>query len=122
MLWGSVGRLEDNHPLVIESEEYVAKEVLPKSGFDDIFLTRDFDRGFPIDIFAKKGGNWYGFDVTLAYYKKPKPKKTRLFEHLGIKTVMLFLKPDKAVYFIKEYDSSKTHISCVRDFRAAVMR
>ncbi len=119
-LWGSPGMLAEDDARVVDSEEYAADVILPNVGFESIILTRDFDRGFPLDILAKKQGVWYGFDMTLACTAKAKPRKTRLFEHLGIKTAMLFLKPDKTMYFLKEYDSSKTHISCITDFKAVV--
>jgi len=122
VLWGSVGQLADNHPLVVESEEYVANKVLPKEGYSKVLLTRSFDRSFPVDAFAEKDGTWYGFDISLAYYQKLRPDKTRLFEHLGIRTVAVFLRPDKSAYFIKEYDALKSHISCIKEFRAAVRK
>jgi len=53
-------------------------------------------------------------------FKKPTPEKTRLFEWLGIKTAALFLKPDKTLYFIKQYDSTKTRVSCFKELRAAL--
>jgi hypothetical protein len=117
-MWGPIGSVKDNSPLVVQSEQYAAEAILPKEGYERIIQTRTFDRGFPVDIFAKKDGVWYGFDVSLCYFKKPRPEKTRLFEWLGIKTAVLFLKPDKTLYFIKEYDSSKTHLSCFKELRA----
>jgi hypothetical protein len=91
-----------------------------EEGYKQIILTRTFDKGFPVDIFAKKDGVWFGFDVSKCCFKKPRPKKTRLFEWLGIKTAVLFLKPDKTLYFIKEFDSTVTYLSCFRELRAAL--
>ena len=121
-IWGSPGQLLENNPLVIQSEQYAAEVILPREGYERIILTRTFDRSFPVDVFAKKDGTWYGFDVSLCYYSKPRPEKTRLFEWLGIKTAMLFLKPDRTLYFIKEYDSAKTHLSCLKELRAALSK
>jgi len=118
--WGATGPLKENSEMVIESERYAAEVILPKEGYEQIILTRSFDRSFPVDVFGKKNGVWFGFDVSLCYYSKPRPEKTRLFEWLGIKTAVLFLKPDKAMYFIKEYDSTKTHLSCFKELRAAL--
>ncbi len=121
-MWGSTGPLKENNPLVRQSEEYAAEVILPREGYKQIILTRTFDKGFPVDIFAKKDGVWFGFDVSMCCFKKPKPKKTRLFEWLGIKTAVLFLKPDKTLYFIKEFDSTVTHLSCFRELRAALSK
>jgi len=121
-MWGSTGWLQDNNPLVIQSEQYAAEVILPKEGYGQIILTRTFDRSFPVDLFARKNSVWFGFDVSLCCVKKPRPEKTRLFEWLGIKTAVLFLKPDKTLYFIKEYDSTKTHLSCYRELRAELGR
>ena len=112
--------MKDNSPVIIQSEQYAAETILPREGYEQIILARPFDRGFPVDVFAKKNGDWFGFDVSLCYFKKPRPEKTRLFEWLGIKTAVLFLKPDKTLYFIKEYDSTKTHLSCFKELRAAL--
>jgi hypothetical protein len=119
-MWGSTGRLKENDPLVLESERYAAETILPNEGYERIIRTRTFDRGFPLDMFASKDGAWFGFDVSMCCFAKPIPEKTRLFEWLGIKTAVLFLKPDKTLYFIKGYDSSKTHVSCYRELRAAL--
>ena len=121
-MWGSPGPLKENDPLVIQSEQYAAEVILPKEGFERIIRTRTFDRGFPVDIFARKGRVWFGFDVSMCCFKKPRPEKTRLFEWLGIKTAVLFLKPDRTLYFIKQYDSTKTHVSCFKELRAAINR
>jgi hypothetical protein len=121
-MWGSPGLLKDNSPLVVESERYAAEVILPNECYGKIIQTRSFDRGFPVDIFAKKDGMWFGFDVPMCCFKKPMPTKTRLFEWLGIKTAVLFLKPDKTLYFIKQYDSSKTHVSCFGELRAVLSK
>lgn len=114
--------MSNNNPLVIQSEKFAAEAILPKEGYGQIALTRAFDPGFPVDIVAKKDGVWFGFDVSMCCFKKPRPEKTRLFEWLGIKTAMLFLKPDRTLYFIKEYDSDKTHLSCFKELRAALAK
>jgi hypothetical protein len=119
-MWGPTGPLKENSPLVIQSERYAAEVILPREGYEQIILTRTFDRSFPVDIFAKKNGVWFGFDVSMCCFKKPRPEKTRLLEWLGIKTAVLFLKPDRTLYFIKEYDSTKTHLSCFRELRVAL--
>jgi len=119
-MWRPVGQSRNNSPSIIQSERYAAQVILPREGYEQVILTRAFDSGFPVDIFAKKNGVWLGFDVSSCYFKKPRPEKTRLFEWLGIKTAVLFLKPDKTLYFIKEYDSTKTHLSCFKELRAVL--
>jgi hypothetical protein len=79
-----------------------------------------FEKSFPVDVPAVKGGVWFGFGVSFCCFKKPNPEKTRLFEWLGIKTAVLFLKPGMTLHFIKEYDSTKTHLSCFRELGAAL--
>ena len=84
-LWGTTGWKSDSHPIVIASERFIAAQ-LPKKGYTDIVLTRDYgEKKFPFDILAKKNGELYCFDVTTSFHKTMKKGVRFLLKYLGVK-------------------------------------
>jgi len=113
-LWGKVGYHHPSNPSVIQSELFVANEVLPKYGFDNIVLTREFSNYFPCDILCKKDGKIYLVEVTLQYARKINPRIIPLVKFLDAKVLVCHIKPDFSMYFIKEVDvERRLSSSCI---------
>jgi hypothetical protein len=119
VLWGFRGYVNHTDPVVKQSELFVAKEVLPKLGFTDIVLTREFSAFFPCDILAKKDGQIYLIEVTLQYERKLNPRILPLVKFLNARVCVCHVKPDFTVYFLKEVDvNKKLYSSCAGEFKA----
>jgi len=108
-------------PLVIQSEIFVAQEVLPKLGFTNILLTRSFSNFFPCDILAKKDGRVCLIEVTLSPERKINPRISPLADFLNAKVFVCHVKPDFSTFFLKEVDvKKKLYSACSAEFREVV--
>lgn len=116
--WGKVKRVygikKNEYPLVLASERFVAANVLPKNGFSNITLTREFSRVFPTDILAKKNNKICLIDVTLSH-SKPVNKKARLLaKWLNAELYICHLSPKNFSYNYLIYVSSSMNSSSCR--------
>lgn len=78
--WGMTN-LHDQE-LIVKAERFATTDVLPKLGFSDIYLCRDYWGNFPFDVIARKDGKLCAIEVCLTWSRYIKPNKitfTRLF-------------------------------------------
>jgi len=123
--WGSLirGYYNHTHPLVIQSELFVSNQVLPKHGFADIVLTREFSAFFPCDILCRKDGKVCLIEVTLGAERKINPRIVPLVKFLDATVFVCHVKHDFSLVFIKEVDvNKKLYSSCVGELRSVELR
>lgn len=111
-IWGSRGRVSNYSVQVIESEVFVAQEVLPKLGFVEILITRPYHSRFCFDILAKDSdGKECGFDVKLSAIADIKPKRIPLIKHLGVRYFVVHVRPDYTFWYVNEMLAGRNRTS-----------
>lgn len=100
---------------VIQSEIFVANEVLPKHGFTDILLTRTFHAFFPCDILAKKDGKICGIEVTMDTLRRTSPKFKAMANYFDMRMFVCHVKPDFQWYYLREV-TDRNCSSCIGVF------
>lgn len=101
------GRITHNYDsTVINSEKFIAQDILPKLDFTNILLARDSYSLFAFDILAKKNGEIYGIHVTTGWtvIQKKIRRSIPLSEFFGLKILIFYVKPDLTYYTFNEYD------------------
>jgi predicted nucleic acid-binding Zn ribbon protein len=123
-IWGDAGYLiKCNDPKVLQSELFVANQVLPKHGFTDIIHARQIAEYFPVDILCKKDGKICLVEVTLAIKKQVKPTLIPFIKFLDARYFVCHVKPDFSLFFIKEVDINKKRFSsCLSEIRKIALR
>lgn len=117
-LWGATGWKPDYHPVVIASEEFVAKQ-LENQGFTDVVVTRNGGVGvkrFPFDIMAKKNGEIHCFDATTSCHKVVSYRIRFLLRYLGVKHFHIcHVKPDLTWWCDRNVDR-KVSSNCSKEY------
>lgn len=94
----------------LKAEEYAERIALPKLGFTNIQnLNQKFSK-FPFDFYAEKDGEKFLIDVTTAPMKNVNDGLDTLWKVLGLKRLVLFVKPDFCRIFLKEVEDEKSHV------------
>lgn len=120
VLWGGGKYYNQSDPLVIASEELIAKHVLPKEGFTEIILTRDFSAYFPCDILCKKDGKICLIEVTLGVERKINRRLDPVLKFLPAIAFVCHVKPDLSKYYLLELPKDKFYSSAVQPFLASL--
>ena len=120
VLWGGGKYYNQSDPLVIASEEFIAKHVLPKEGFTEIILTRGFSAYFPCDILCKKDGKICLIEVTLGVERKINKRLDPVLKFLSATAFVCHVKPDLSKYYLLELPMDKFYSSAVQPFLASL--
>jgi len=121
VLWGHKSHHHFTDPLVIQSELFVANQILPNHGFSDITLAREFCSFFPFDILCRKNGQVCLVDVTLAARKGLNRRIIPLVKFLNAKVFVCHVKCDFTIAFLEEVNiDKKLYSSCIREFKTNV--
>jgi hypothetical protein len=110
--WGKREYHHHTDPLVIQSEIFVANEVLPKHGFTDILLTREFSAFFPCDILCRKNTETYLVEVTLSAKRKINPRIVPLIKFFHAHFLVCHVRKDLSMYYITEPKPGILYVSC----------
>ena len=114
-LWGRTGYIhgKEIERFAIETELWVAREVLPQHGFTEIILTREFSSSFfPFDILAKKNNQICLIEVSTCPSKSISKKFTGLIRFLSARVFVCHVKPDYTKYYLLELPQDKFYSSC----------
>ncbi len=97
--WNGLGKHEPAREK--DAEAFVAQEILPKLGFTNIILTRNYHGTFPVDIIADNDRQVFGIDITLSRFKHFRKGRVELLRRLGVHVLVCHLKPDYGFYQLK---------------------
>jgi len=117
----SCGMLSNYSEKVVQSELYVAHEILPKLGFVEILVTRPYHSRFFVDIIAKDSeGRECAIDVKLTPVTDIKPSKKILAKHLGMRFFVAHTSPGLTECYLNELPDMKVHSSAVKQIKAMI--
>jgi len=89
--------------VVLKSEKLAVGYILPREGFRDIFWYSGLYPNAFTDILAKKDGSFCSINVTTCHSKPlNKPATIELSSYLGLKRIVLFIKPDFSAYCLRD--------------------
>jgi hypothetical protein len=99
--WGKAAIPEKE--TVLRSEKLAVGHILPSEGFSDIFWYSGLYPSAFTDILAKKDGHVCSINVTTCHSKSlNKPATVEPSRYLGLKRMVLFIKPDFSAYCLRD--------------------
>ena len=113
-LWGSIGLVSSNDPIVIKSESFAMECILNNGRFHNVILTRNYSSRFPCDIMAYDENNKLCLiDVKLRLKADIPSDKMKMLRHMNARIFIIHIKPDFTFHHLNEITNGGLHSSAL---------